>query len=117
MERVIQIETQTISGKSYAVVVPKALIHSFKQGIFMEDILPECMIYDLPLSDPKAAAAQLASLAQKYGNAELAGVPDTIQLFMEEHREPKSGCSTPLSKRRPVTISPKAKLSLCRSIY
>ena len=90
MERVIAIEAKTISGEAYAVAVPKGLIRSFKQGVFIEDILPECVIHKLPLSDPKAAADVLVRLAQHYDNAELLDVPDTVQAFIKQHLPSRS---------------------------
>jgi len=84
MEMIITTETKTISGKTYAIVVPKDLLGSFKQGIFIESILPECIIYNLPLSDPKAAAERLARLAQMHDNAEIIDVPAAVREFIEE---------------------------------
>jgi len=104
MEMVINVETQTLSGKAYAVVVPKDLMHSFKQGIFIEDILPECTVYNLPMSAPKDAAALLVRLARKYDNALLVDVPATVQAYLKECRESKSDRPTPMLKILPAQI-------------
>jgi hypothetical protein len=100
MEKVIMIESTTISGKAYAVVVPQGLVRSFTQGVFIEDILPECIMYPLPLSDPKASAELLASLARKYGNARLLGVPAAVRMFLKEPSRP----------RKPVTVAAQSPL-------
>jgi hypothetical protein len=73
--------TTTLSGMTYAVVVPKKLIASYKQGLFTTDILSVSVIYNLPLSEPKIAAGQLVRLAQMYGNAELIDVPSSVQEY------------------------------------
>lgn len=82
MAMVITIETDTISGQPYAVVVPQGLLGSIREGIYSESILPECTIYALPVSDPRAVAEWLAKLAQSYDNAEMIDVPATIREFL-----------------------------------